>query len=282
MGYLSINNLYKDQTILLFRRCYALEKVHGSSAHISWSDKNVHYFAGGESQTNFKALFDEEALRAKFEALGHPKMTIFGEVYGGRCQKMSHTYGKDLRFIVFDIHIGDYWLTVPQMDALAKEFGLEVVPWREISTDLAELDAERDLPSEVAVRRGCGEKLREGVVLRPLVEFTRNGERVICKHKRAEFSECATPQKVVSPEKLEVLTEATAIADQWVTEQRLSNILSHLPEPHEMKDTPRIIQLMVDDVYKEGKGEFTDSKEVKAAIGKKAAQLYKKRITQLK
>ncbi len=34
MGYLHIDNLYKNQTIRLFRECYALEKVHGTSAHV--------------------------------------------------------------------------------------------------------------------------------------------------------------------------------------------------------------------------------------------------------
>jgi hypothetical protein len=30
MGYLHIDNLYKSQDILLFKRCYALEKIHGT------------------------------------------------------------------------------------------------------------------------------------------------------------------------------------------------------------------------------------------------------------
>jgi hypothetical protein len=29
MGYASIPNLYKNQEILIFKRCYALEKIHG-------------------------------------------------------------------------------------------------------------------------------------------------------------------------------------------------------------------------------------------------------------
>lgn len=33
MGYLHIDNLYKNRDILLFRECWALEKVHGTSAH---------------------------------------------------------------------------------------------------------------------------------------------------------------------------------------------------------------------------------------------------------
>ena len=38
MGYRHIDNLYKDQRILLFRECFALEKIHGTSAHVSWTE----------------------------------------------------------------------------------------------------------------------------------------------------------------------------------------------------------------------------------------------------
>jgi hypothetical protein len=34
MGYAHINNLYKDQEILIFKHVWALEKIHGTSAHI--------------------------------------------------------------------------------------------------------------------------------------------------------------------------------------------------------------------------------------------------------
>ena len=30
MGYMHIDNLYKDQRILQFKECYALEKIHGT------------------------------------------------------------------------------------------------------------------------------------------------------------------------------------------------------------------------------------------------------------
>lgn len=38
MGYMHIDNLYKNQDMLIFRECYALEKIHGTSAHVSWKD----------------------------------------------------------------------------------------------------------------------------------------------------------------------------------------------------------------------------------------------------
>ena len=34
MSYLHIQNLYKDPRILMLREVYALEKIHGTSAHI--------------------------------------------------------------------------------------------------------------------------------------------------------------------------------------------------------------------------------------------------------
>ena len=44
MGYRHIENLYRPraQTILLFRECYALEKIHGTSAHVAWRDGRGH------------------------------------------------------------------------------------------------------------------------------------------------------------------------------------------------------------------------------------------------
>jgi hypothetical protein len=68
MGYLHINNLYKDQTILIFKECYALEKIHGTSAHLSWNckEKKVKYFSGGESNERFVKVFDNRFLVSKF------------------------------------------------------------------------------------------------------------------------------------------------------------------------------------------------------------------------
>lgn len=279
MGYMHINNLYKDQRILAFRRCYALEKVHGTSAHIAWNGVSLRFFSGGESHDAFVKIFDSEALELAFRSLGHDQVTVFGEAYGGKCQGMRETYGGQLRFIGFDVQIGEHWLAVPDMVQVIEGLGLEVVPWREVSTDLAELDAERDRPSEVAARRGITvARQREGVVLRPPFEVrTNNGERIMAKHKGEKFEERATPQKVVDPSKLAVLTEAGAIATEWVTPMRLTHVLDKLPGA-DITKTPQVIAAMVEDVYREAKGEIVESKEVRAAIGKRTADLFKQRL----
>lgn len=280
MGYLHIENLYKCQDILMFRECYALEKIHGTSAHVRWADGKVSLSSGGESPARFSALFDEAALTAKFAELVQGACVVYGEAYGGKQQGMKATYGDALRFIVFDIQIDGMWLSVPQMDALAKSLGFDVVQWTKVPTDLAVLDALRDAPSSQAFLNGCGERPREGVILRPLVEMTKNnGDRVIAKHKCAAFEERATPQKVVDPSQLAVLEKAEAIANEWVTPMRLTHVLDKIPGPHGMQHTPIVIKAMVEDVYREGKGEIVESKDAERAIGKRAAQLFKARVT---
>jgi len=282
MGYLHIENLYRTQHILAFRECYALEKVHGTSAHIAWSDGALRFFSGGESHERFVGLFDGADLATRFTTLGHPSVTVFGEAYGGKQQGMRATYGEALHFIAFDVQVGETWLAVPDAAEVVAALGLEFVPYAKGAADLAWLDAQRDAPSVVAVRRGCGEKAREGVVLRPLFEVTlNNGARVIAKHKRDEFRERTTPQKVVDPAALAVLAKADAIAAEWVTEMRLSHVLQRIPTPHRMEQVPQIITAMIEDVTREAAGEIVDSKEARRAIGKRAAEMFKARVARI-
>lgn len=282
MGYLHIKNLSaKDNDILSFSRCYALEKIHGTSSHAAWNKGKLTFFAGGEKHDNFVKLFDQEKLIAHFTALGQDNVTIFGEAYGGKQQGMKNTYGPELRFIAFDVRVGDTWLAVPEAAKIVEDFGLEFVPYREISTDMAELDFERDCPSEVAVRRGMGaDKKREGVVLRPLKEtVNKHGERLIQKHKGAAFQERSNPPKTLDPDKMQILQEADAIAEEWVVPNRLDHVIQALQSAGgfagDVADIPKVIAAMMEDVYREAAGEFVESKEARTAIGKMTVKLYK-------
>lgn len=322
MGYRHIDNLYKNQTILLFRECYALEKVHGTSAHLSFkkapctvaeltedqireaaatgealeavaarlSKVVLSFFSGGASHIQFVSLFDAEALKTRFMEMGPDDMTVYGEAYGGKMQGMRDTYGDTLRFIAFEVEIGDRFLGVESADMMVQKLGLEFVPYKKISTDLASLDAERDLPSRVAVRRGIVEpRISEGVVLRPPIEIGYDGGkagnfgRIIAKHKRSEFSERASKRDTtVDPGQLEVLQKADAIAAEWVTPMRLEHVLDKLkgrlqrePQP---EDTRAVIDAMVEDVTREAKDEIVASREAIKAISGAAAKLFMKHL----
>lgn len=275
MGYLHIDNLYKNQDILLFKECYALEKIHGTSAHISWKDDELHFYAGGEKHVNFVGLFDEAALRA--HRTGGEKLTVFGEAYGGKQQAQSWRYGKALKFVAFDVRIGELWLSVPQAAAIVNGFGLEFVHYVRVATDLPALNAERDAPSEQARRNGIeGDQPREGVVLRPLVEFTKNnGDRIISKHKRDEERETKTPRVV--GEKAEVLAKAQSIADEWVTPMRLQHVLQKMPGAS-IEQTRDVIVALLEDVLREGAGELVDTEEARRAVMTRGAHLFKQHL----
>ena len=319
MGYLHINNLYKEQTILLFKECYALEKIHGTSSHIIFnppvtptSTGRLTFFAGGESHTKFLSLFDEGKLLQAFNDLGVPSdksVTVYGEAYGGSQQGMSHTYGPNLKFIVFDVQIGENFLNVPDAEDVAKKLGLEFVAYEKVSlvkvenkkdeagntlwgdeykivvTNLDEINVQRDACSIQAKRNGILEdKPREGVVLRPLIEMKlNNGSRIIVKHKGDDFKETATPRPVVDPAKAKVMDDANAIANEWVTKNRLEHILQKIQPVYLNGETPVfdisqtgfVIKQMVEDIFREAKGEIVESEAVKKSIGKKTVEMYK-------
>lgn len=272
-----------------------MEKIHGTSCHVSFrpSDGSIRYFSGGTKAEAFRAIFNEDDLIAKFKALNLPvdkDITVFGEGYGGKEQGMSATYGKVLKFVAFDVQIGDSWLDVPSAEKVVLSLGLEFVYYKKISLTnvvekdgvkhFVELDAERDAPSTQGKRNGVLEdKPREGVVVRPLVEMTLNhGGRVIVKHKRDEFRETASPRNIlVDPAQLAVLSKADEVANEWVTPMRLEHVLDKIPG-HSMASIPLIIKNMTEDVLREGAGEVVDSKEVRKAIGSKAVALYKSQL----
>ncbi|GAF67597.1 unnamed protein product, partial [marine sediment metagenome] len=226
MAYLHIANLYKEQEILLYKECYALEKIHGTSANISWSNDTVHLFSGGAKYESFAILFDKDYLNCMFNKLQLDKVKIYGEAYGGKQQGMRKTYGDTLKFIAFEVKVGTCWLAVPQAEDFCKNFILEFVHYVKIPTTIEAIDAEMNAPSVQAKRNGILEDMpREGVVLRTLIETTKNnGERIIAKHKHPDFRETKTKREVTDPLKLQTITQAKLIAEEWVTEMRLSHV----------------------------------------------------------
>lgn len=306
MGYLHIDNLYKNQEILSFKECYALEKIHGTSAHIQFKrirqmlfgpkfegteeefqakypdTIEITFFACGASHEQFVSLFDKNKLEERFRAIGADFAIVYGEAYGGKMQGMSKTYGPTLKFVAFDYFSGKskedaWWYSVPAAEHFIKELGLEFVDYSKISAIIEDIDKERDKDSTQAIRNGMGTgHKREGVILRPLFEYrkSKEGGRVISKHKREEFRETKTKREVVEdPNYLKVLEDASLIAEEWVTEMRLAHVLDKVSSD----DLGVIIKAMIEDVEREGAGEIVIGKETRRAISKKTVKLYKER-----
>lgn len=286
MGYLHIDNLYRNQEIMMFKECWAMEKIHGTSAHIRietptpLEDTKITFYSGGEKHENFIKLFNIDFLKEKSKEIfpwSDCTIFIYGEAYGGKQQAMSATYGKELKFIVFDVKIGHSWLDVPKAESIAKDLGLEFVWYTKTTTDIESLDRVRNRFSEQAKRNGCGDgKKQEGVVLRPLIELKKNnGERIIAKHKNDDFRETKTPRVV--GEKSKVLEDANKIVDEYVTEMRLSHILGKFPEV-KIEQIREILGLMIEDIEREAAGEIVLTKEAKSHISRKTAAMFKQRL----
>lgn len=303
MGYLHIENLYKKPTFLetAGAEVYALEKIHGTSAHMTakfdrtprWNNAphgtwTVNYSGGSEKQDNFVKCFDVGARNLELTRLlidtKIESVTIYGEAYGGKQQGMKDTYGPNLKFVAFDVMVDGKWLNVPEAEDFCKPFKIEFVHWVKGPNTLEFLDAQRDADSVQAIRNGVGPgKIREGIVCRPLVEVWNPelAERLIFKHKRKEYLETATARPV-DPSKIQVLNDAAAIAKEWVVEERLNHILDKLIAagvPMEMTSTKKVKDAMVEDIKREGAGEIVWSAEAEKEIGKLTAQLFKVKLT---
>jgi hypothetical protein len=298
---------------LQFRNVYALEKIHGTSAHIKWvpeldsdvrpdSKPGLSFFSGGEPHDKFVSLFDVPKLEQLFREKWDREVTIYGEAYGGKQQGMSKTYGDKLKFVVFDVKVGAHtWLDVPKAEHVALSLGLEFVDYvmvpTEITNDLASTEIweeygklgalvqERNKPSTQAKRNGITEdKEREGIVLRPPFEVIRNnGKRVIAKFKNDSFSERKSKPSILDPAKQALIVDAQNVAFEFVTPMRLEHVLNRLvserdDKSYSIKDTKDVIMLMIEDVEREGEGEFTTSQAVRKAIGGVTVNLFKKRL----
>jgi hypothetical protein len=254
----------------------------GAAASNALLRGNVYYFSGGESPEQFALAVERWRLFRGFETLGHDSVTVYGEFYGGRCMGMKDTYGSTLKFVAFEVTVGDRWLSVPQAADVASKLGLEFVHFEKVPATIEALDAARARPSEQARRNGILEpRPSEGIVVRPLVEFTRNnGSRVIAKYKNESFRETTTTRNVVSPEKLAVLVRAQEIADEWVTDMRLEHVLAKVePRPTGLEQAGAVIRAMIEDVRRESAGEVEWSKEAEKAIGSATAKKFKAKLS---
>lgn len=290
MGYRKITNLHRPEAaeaILSLDRCYATEKLHGTSAYISYDkERGFKYFAGGIKYDDFIRMIDERFGREEVEQnikyeldAHHRSITFYGEAYGGKCQRMANVYGP-LNFCVFEVKLNDEWLNVPIANVWADVVGLPFVYWEEGPATLEWLESQRNRPSEQARRNGMGVKYGEGIVIRANDETLtdRFGKRIIAKFKREAFRETKTPRKI-NPEDRKKWENAQETANEFITPMRLSHVLDKLIARDKFIPSIRSMDTVIRAVYKDVMDEEGDdivqSRLVRKAMGEATARLYK-------
>lgn len=108
---------------------------------------------------------------------------LYGEGYGAGIQKGGGNYRADKDFVLFDVKVGDLWLQREDVEKIAADFGLDIVPiiGRGTLHDAAGM-------ASVGITSTWGDFRAEGLVARPATELRgRRIQRIITKIKTRDF-----------------------------------------------------------------------------------------------
>lgn len=166
------------------------EKIDGTNIRIYWDNLTENLAFGGRTDnaqvpTKLYSRLGEIFTAEKFSYL-YPgiSMTLYGEGYGAKIQKGGGNYiPSAVDFILFDVLIGDWWLKREDVEKIANNLDIKVVP---IVDEGTLFDAINSIIA--GLKSQWGDFLAEGIVLRPKVELKdRAGRRVITKLKHKDF-----------------------------------------------------------------------------------------------
>ena len=167
------------------------EKIDGTNIRVLW-DSHSFTFGGRTEKAQIPAhlvnrlneLFLNTEMEEMFEQMfGEKEVILFGEGYGPKIQKVGELYRQDVDFILFDIMVGDVWLSRSNVESIAMSLGLSVVP-----VILRGSIEEAVWLVKTKPKSTIGTAPLEGLVGRPEVELCdRTGNRVIVKIKACDF-----------------------------------------------------------------------------------------------
>lgn len=168
------------------------EKIDGTNIRVYWDGHKVS-FGGRTDRADIPKtllavlgeMFGGEVNEQIFEEhFGEKEVTLYGEGYGAKIQSGGN-YRQDQSFILFDVNVNGYWLGREAVEAVAKYFGIDVVPVILRGTIEEAADYVRKEPNST-----IGTAKMEGVVGRPAMELcTSGGNRLIVKIKVRDFKE---------------------------------------------------------------------------------------------
>lgn len=318
MGYRKIPNLVGDShPILQFRECFAMEKIEGTSTHIRFHREasvchdapwSYGVFSGGITHSDFLAMLltkwklGEVVARLAEQTLGRDvqEVIIYGEGYGGKCQKMGKTYGPT-NFVAFEVQRGGYWLDVDRAREFVTGLGLPFVHYVKGPTTIEWLTQQRDKPSEQSRTNGIwdgnpetGKDFpSEGIVLRPPIELVEQsgGGPLRAKFRRPGFRE-TLHDRTKEPTDAEAMANAEKVAEEYCVAQRLEHVLSSMiaagagaegPDGARgltVKDTGLVIRAFIEDVAVESARDdgVVWTSEMGKAVGRKAKELFHARL----
>jgi ATP-dependent RNA circularization protein (DNA/RNA ligase family) len=167
------------------------EKIDGTNIRVIWKDGKL-TFGGRTDNAQIHAdlvkwLYEHitpDALKAAFPE-DVTDAVVYGEGYGAGIQKGGGLYSATKQFIVFDVKVGDWWLSDENMRDVASKLGLEAVP---LIGEMTLEDATEKVRTGFKSILNGGQAQAEGMVGRPIEAlFDKKGHRLIVKLKTKDF-----------------------------------------------------------------------------------------------
>lgn len=167
-----------------------------TDGHVEW-ERHIHGRTERANippllQAKMEALFPMELLAKVFSLTDSLEespspIIIYGEGYGKKIQSCGSRYIKDdVNFILFDIKIGNWWLTREALEEIANSLGIQIVPLVGYMTLTEAIEyVKKGFTSEVSEDEALA---AEGLVLKtPIGLKDRKGDRLITKIKTCDF-----------------------------------------------------------------------------------------------
>jgi ATP-dependent RNA circularization protein (DNA/RNA ligase family) len=191
-----LNSFKLKPELILKNRVYGIikswvwtEKIDGTNIRAIWKDGNLSF--GGrtdnaQTPADLLSYLREnvtiENLRTVFP---DTPVVVYGEGYGAGIQKVGGLYSATKKFIVFDVKVGDWWLSDENMRGVANKLGLEAVP---LIGEMTLEDATAKVRDGFKSALNGGMAQAEGMVGRPIEAlFDKKGSRLIVKLKTKDF-----------------------------------------------------------------------------------------------
>lgn len=247
---------------------YATEKIHGCNFAIYYDGndiklaKRTDFIQEGEQFYRYEEYFtnyDFSHVKAIFENHTYSHVIIYGEFFGGEIQEnvqYEQTVNDTKEFKVFNVF-------GKKADNLYDVFGYEEMaacfPEGSVAPFIAKgklWDLLKNLNMDAPSTFGG---ISEGYVLQPYDrrEFSNGDTFLSIKHKTHHFTE-------VTPAKLnDLIGRAATVEDlkRYITINRFYNLLSHGHE-NSLKNVGGLIEVFLDDIFKEYEGEAIPEKDV--------------------
>ena len=165
------------------------EKVDGTNIRVIWQGGKLSF--GGKTDNAqihgdlVKWLYANITIEKLMAVFPDVAVVIYGEGYGPGIQKGGGLYANEKKLIVFDVKVGDWWLSDENMRDVASKLSLDAVPLIGEMTLAEATDKVRvGFPSLL----NGGKAQAEGLVGRPVEAlFDKRGSRLIVKLKTKDF-----------------------------------------------------------------------------------------------